>query len=197
MQKIDTQEPFLEELKIAPDANKATKKAVFIIAFRDFRDEEYFVPKNVLEQAGIEVSTASDNLGVAIGSLGGEANVDILINNLTTDNFDAILFIGGSGALKHLDNQKSYKASQEAIKKNKVLGAICISPVILAKAGILQNKKATVWSSPLDKSTVRILENNGAIYEDKNVVVDGKIITANGPEAIQEFGKKIVELLSV
>lgn len=173
------------------------KKAALIIAFRNFRDEEYFVPKRVLEQARIEVSTASDSLGTAIGSLGGDTNVDILINKLTVDDFDAILFVGGSGALEHLDNEKSYQIAKETVKKNKILGAICVSPVILAKAGILQDKKATVWSSPLDKSSVKTLENQGAIYEAKSVVVDGKIITANGPAAAQEFGEKIAELLTL
>jgi protease I len=68
--------------------------------------------------------------------------------------------------------------------------------VILAKAGVLKEKRATVWSSPLDRGPVRILKENGAIYEDKDVVQDGKIITANGPGAAEEFGQKLVEILT-
>lgn len=171
------------------------KKIAMIIAFRDFKDEEYLIPKEVLENAGVETITASDGSGTAIGAGGGEASVDILIEDLNIEDFDAIVFIGGPGALSHLDNEKSYEIAKEAIKKDKILGAICISPTILAKAGVLQGKKATVWSSPLDRSPVKTLENNGALYEDKKVVVDGKIVTANGPAAAQEFGEKLVDLL--
>jgi len=66
----------------------------------------------------------------------------------------------------------------------------------LAKAGTLEGKKAAVWSSPLDKSAVKILKENGADYQKDSLVVDGKIITANGPGAAKEFGQKIVEGLT-
>jgi putative intracellular protease/amidase len=48
----------------------------------------------------------------------------------------------------------------------------------------------------LDKSAVKILEDNGAIYEEKFVVADEKIVTASGPEAAEEFAMKIVEVLA-
>jgi len=171
------------------------KTAVMIIAFRDFKDEEYFFSKEVLEKAGVEIVTASDELGTAIGVSGAEAEVDLFIEDLTVENFDAIIFIGGPGALKHLDNEVSYNIAQEALSRDKVLGAICISPVILAKAGVLKEKKATVWSDALDKSPIRILENNGAIYDSEDVVIDGKIVTANGPAAAEAFGEALVEVL--
>ncbi len=70
-----------------------------IIAFREFRDEEYFIPRQIFESAGASVSTFSSSLGQAIGSQGGEARVDGILKNLKTDDFDIILFVGGSGAL--------------------------------------------------------------------------------------------------
>lgn len=172
------------------------KKICLVVAFRGFKDEEYFTPKAILEQAGFEVVTASDKKGVAIGADGGETESEIELKDLHPDQFDAILFIGGPGALDHLDNEESYRVIRETVDKNKLLGAICISPSILAKAKALVGKKATVWTSPLNKSPVRILEENGAIYQNENVVVDGKVITANGPQAAQEFGQKIKEILS-
>jgi len=171
------------------------KKVVLIIAFKDFRDEEFFTPKAILEQAGADISVASNKLGLALGSQGGEVNVDITLDALTIENFSAIVFIGGEGALSSLDNETSYNIAKKAVEENKILGAICISPVILAKSGVLKDKKATVWSSTLDKSAVKMLEANGAIFEDKNVVIDGKIITGNGPQAAQEFGEKLVALI--
>ncbi|HOW13045.1 MAG TPA: DJ-1/PfpI family protein [Candidatus Pacearchaeota archaeon] len=171
------------------------KKALLIIAFRDFRDEEYFIPKNILEKNGIKTITTSSSLGKAIGKLGGEANVDILFDKVNVSDFDAVLFVGGPGAYKLFDNIFLLKIAQEAVKKNKILGAICIAPVILAKAGVLKGKKATVWNSPMDKSAIKILEKEGAIFDKNSVVVDGKIITASGPQYAKEFGEKIINFL--
>lgn len=172
------------------------KKIAMIIAFRDFQDQEYFVPKGVLERAGAEVKTASAEKGTAIGAGGGEAEIDLLVSEIKPADFDAVVFIGGSGAVKYLDNEDSYKIAKETVFQNKVLGAICIAPTILAKAGVLSGKKATVWSGRLDKSPIKILEQNGAEYVAVPVAVDGKIITANGPGAAQEFGEKINEALT-
>jgi len=171
------------------------KKVVIIIAFTDFKDEEYFIPKEILEESGIKVVTASNSKGIARSIAKKETKVDISLDELNVADYDAIVFIGGPGCVENLDNQTSYQIAKEAIKQDKVLAAICISPIILAKAGVLKGKKATVWSNPADKSPIEILEQNKAVYEDKDVVVDGRIITACGPEAAEEFGKAIVESL--
>jgi protease I len=170
------------------------KKAVMLIAFRDFRDEEYFVTKEILEKAGIEIKTASNKMGRAIGKFGGDTEVDLLVSQINVSDFDAIIFVGGPGCLDALDNEESYRIAREAVSQNKVLAAICISPVILARAGVLRGKRATVWNDFV-KSQAKILKREGAIFEDKPVVVDGKIVTANGPEAAKDFGEAILSLL--
>ena len=173
------------------------KKVLFIIAKENFRDEEYFIPKEILEKE-FEVKTASNtNAGnIALGFLGGEAKVDLNYEDINIDDFDAIIFVGGQGAPKNLDNEISYKIAKETIEKNKLLCAICIAPTILAKAGVLKGKKATVWHSELNKEPIKILEENGAIFVDEDVVEDGNIITANGPNSAKKFGNKILEKLS-
>ena len=173
------------------------KKALMVIAFENFKDEEYFLPKEILEKGGVEVKTASPKKGIAIGSEGGEAKVDLLIEEVDLDEFEAVIFVGGPGALDYLDNEKSYALLRKAKEKQKIISAICIAPLILAKAGILSGKKATVWSSPFDRQPIQILEERGAIFVEKSVVVDGKIITANGPSAAEEFGKTILKLLTL
>ena len=182
--------------EISMPENLVGKKIAMIIAFRDFRDAEYFVPKEILEKAGIEVKTASNKKGIAIGADGGDVKVDLLVSEINPAEFAAVVFIGGSGCLENLDNESSYRVAQETVSQNRVLASICLSPVILAKAGVLEGKKATVWSSVMDRSSVRILKDNGAIYQDEDVVVDGKIITGNGPGAAKEFGETIVEVLT-
>ena len=87
------------------------------------------------------------------------------------------------------------RIAQKAADINRVVGAICIAPAIIAKTGILEGKRATVWASPLDKSMVKILEANGVIYEAKIVVIDGKIVTGNGPGAAKKFAEAIVRVL--
>ncbi len=173
------------------------KKVVMVIAFRNFRDAEYFVPKGILEKAGAEVKTASNKIGVAIGAEGGDVVVDFLISDLNPADFDAVIFVGGPGCLENLDNEDSYRIAKETAANNKVLAAICVSPVILAKAGVLQGKRATVWSSIMDKGPIKTLEEQGAIYIPRTVVIEGKIITGNGPAAANEFGEKIVEGLTL
>ena len=178
-----------------PNQNILDKKAVMVIAFRNFRDTEYFVPKEILEKTGVKVKTASNKIGTAIGADGGDVEVDFSVSEINPASFDAIVFVGGPGCLTALDNEDSYQLARETIFQNKVLASICISPVILAKAGVLSGKQATVWSSPFDKQPIKILEANGAKYLREKVVIDGKIITANGPAAAKEFGEAILRVL--
>lgn len=167
---------------------------LFVIAKKGFRDEEYFTPRDVLVAAGHTVVTASNEKAgaIAIGSHGGEAHIDAHVADMKAAMFDAVVFAGGPGAVENLDNEESYRLIRETVAGGKLLGAICIAPTILAKAGALRGKRAAVWTSPADESPIAILENNGAVYVDAPVVEDGTIITANGPKAAQAFGEALV-----
>ncbi len=166
------------------------KKIAMIIANSDFRDEEYEIPKEIFEQAGAEVTTVSSSLKLARGMLGARIKVDLLLSAVEIDKFDAIIFVGGTGAKEYWENSRAHKIAQEAVKKGKVLGAICIAPVILAKAGVLEGKKATVF--PQEKDT---LKERDIIYTGNSVQRDGYIITAQGPQSASAFGEAIKELL--
>lgn len=177
--------------------NKITnKKIAMVIAFSDFKDEEYFIPREIFEDAGINVTTVSNQTGKASGVSGAEVSIDFKISDLKIGDYDGVVFVGGSGCLKNIDNELSYGIIRETVKQNKILAAICISPLVLARAGVLKGKKATVWSDNLDKDPIEIIEENGAIYQDKNVVTDGKIVTANGPQAAEDFADAVIEGLT-
>lgn len=171
------------------------KSAVIIIAFEGFQDLEYSKTRETLEKAGLKITVASSSLGTAIGKFGIRTEIDATLDEISVNDYDAIVFIGGPGAAEYIDNSTAHNLSREAVKAGKVLAAICIAPEILAKAGVLSGKKATVWSSMLDRSSIDALKKNGAQYLDQEVVIDDKIITANGPAAAEKFGQAILEKL--
>ena len=171
------------------------KKIAMVIAYRDFRDIEYFLPKQIFENAGIQIITVSTDPGTALGADGGDTKVDTLINELSVADFDALMFVGGPGMAKYIDDEDFHSLARQTLQADKILGAICIAPAILAKAKVLENIKATVWSNNMDKSAVKILKENKTIYQDEPVVIDGNIVTGNGPEAAQEFAETLTEML--
>ncbi|MDN3514037.1 MAG: DJ-1/PfpI family protein [Candidatus Brocadia sp.] len=167
------------------------KKAVMIIASNNFRDEELLKPKEVLEKNGIVVTVASSSLKEATGMLGAKVKPDVLFTNINTGDYDAVIFVGGSGANEYWDNSTAHKIATDAHNSKKIVGAICIAPVTLARAGLLKDKKATTYSS-----TVSDIKSAGANYTGADVERDGNIITASGPTAAQKFGEAIVKALS-
>ncbi len=170
-------------------------KILMIIAFKGFRDEEYFIPKSFFESKGFFVETASTEKGLAIGVYGGEANVRLKKEEINVKEFDAIIFVGGPKALDYLDNDDFYKIAKETFEENIVLGAICIAPIVIANAGLLKGKRATVWSSDTQKKPIKLIKEKGAKYDGKEVVSDGNIVTGNGPDAANIFAQKINQVI--
>ena len=175
--------------KVMPPIPKV-KSVVMIIASKNFRDEEYSVPRKILERAGYKVVVASSSTRAAKGMLGLVVKPDIPLNRVKVNAYDAIIFVGGTGAKEYWDNSTAHQIAKQAAKYRKILGAICIAPVTLAKAGVLKGVKATVWSSEANQ-----LKAAGAVYTGKAVTRDGNIITANGPGAAKEFGETILKAL--
>ncbi|HHT9138077.1 MAG TPA: DJ-1/PfpI family protein [Candidatus Wunengus sp. YC60] len=166
------------------------KKAVMIIAQNNFRDEELLKPREVLEKNGVIVTVASSSLKESTGMLGAKVKPNILFTNINVTDYDAVIFVGGSGASEYWDNPTAHKIANDASNAKKIVGAICIAPVTLAKAGLLANKKATTYSS-----TVNDIKSAGAKYTGAAVERDGNIITASGPAVAQKFGEAIVKAL--
>jgi protease I len=165
-------------------------KTAMIIAPDKFRDEELRIPLKAFKKAGFKVVVFSKTTKSAKGMLGYKFTPDKKLSELNVENFNAIVFIGGSGAKVYWDDNLCHKICKEAVEQNKILAAICIAPVTLANAGVLKNKKATVWSGASKKITI-----HGAIYTGKAVTVDGNIITASGPKAAGEFASAIISKL--
>ena len=169
-------------------------KVVLVIAGDGYHPVEYSVPKRILEHSGMTVITASDKPGTATAKDGTTTDVDVTIDQIPIDEVDAVFFIGGPGSLEHLDNPTSYTVATKIADAKKPFGAICAATRILAKSGVIKGKRVTGWND--DEQLNNILEEAGANYVKKDVVVDGNIVTAVGPSAAQEFGAKILEVMS-
>jgi protease I len=166
-------------------------KILMIIAAGNFRDEEFLEPKGIFEKQGAKVVIASTTLKKVKGMLGATVMPDILIEKAKVEDYQAIIFVGGTGASQYWNDPLAHKIVKEAIKQGKILGAICIAPVTLANAGVLEGKKATVFES--DKAE---LKAKGALYTGLDVQIDGNIITADGPTSATKFGETIVRALA-
>ena len=166
------------------------KKIVFVVAPEVFRDEEYIEPKRILEAAGIEIITASTVVGEIYGKIKIKAQSQMLVKDIKVKDFDGIFFVGGGGASVYFEDKTAHNIARQFYDNGKIVSAICIAPVILAKSGLLKNKKATVFPDGAE-----VLIQNGAEYTAKEVEVDGKIVTGNGPAAAKSFAEELLKNL--
>jgi len=170
-------------------------KVLLIIAQKNFRDEELFETKAELEKNGITVDVASITTETAIGMLGKTAKPDLAVNDANVDDYSAIVVIGGAGSPTLANHNEVIDLLQSAQAKNKLIAAICLAGMVLAKADVLRGKRATVWTSPAFPQSVRALEAGGCKYVDKKLVEDKNLITAFGPDQAKQFGKAIADKL--
>ena len=167
------------------------KRVVMVIAHSRFRDEELLEPKAVLEGVGASVTIASSSLEEATGMLGATVTPSVLLGDVSVDDFDAVVFVGGSGASEYFNNTTAHALARDAAGKGKTVAAICIAPSTLANAGLLQGKRATCWSTEADNLTARGADYTGAVVER-----DGLIITGQGPKAARQFGRTLAQALA-
>jgi protease I len=160
-----------------------------LVIYPRFEEDEYNIPRAVLEDAGVVVTVASPSLDLVKG-LDKQTEVlpDLRLADARGSDYDAIVFVGGMGV--DVDDPEAHRIAQEAVAEAKVVAAICIAPITLAKAGVVEGKRATAatyWNT---------LEKAGAIVVTSgNVVRDGLLITANSPGGAREFGETIAAAL--
>lgn len=171
------------------------KKILLVIAHKEFRDEEFLIPKSVFENNGYSVDIISDKIGIAEGSLGYKINIDKTINDINSIiDYCCISIVGGAGVKKYLYNNNSLiDLISKFYNNNKVISAICISPILFAKANLLKNKKVTFFKN--DEEAVNIMKKSFCLIENKNVVSDGNIVTADGPNSALDYGVEVINIL--
>ena len=125
------------------------------------------------------------------GTAGKKFKPDLRLENINANNFSGIVLIGGNGAKDYKNNLKLHKILNDFNKSNKIVAAICIAPVILAAAGLLNGRSATCFPEVKQELMKQEID-----YKDIPVVVAKNIITANGPKASFEFAEAILYLLN-
>lgn len=147
---------------------------------------------DLLRRAEIEVTTASLDDNPVKASRGTVLIADTLLDNTLQNDYDMIVLPGGLPGADHLrDDPRVISLLKKMADKGKFTTAICAAPKVLAHAGLLENKRATAYPGTLEK-----LELPDTIIESNPVVIDGNIVTSQGPGTAMDFALKLIELLS-
>lgn len=163
---------------------------VFMALAPGFEEIETVTVVDILRRAEIEVVLG----GLMPGPVAGAHNVSIIpdstIDAVNASAFDMFILPGGQPGTDNLNaDQRVHKLLKEFAAKEKLIGAICAAPIVLAAAGLLKGKRTTCYPSYRDQL-------NGGIYEDAPVVSDGTIITSQGPGTAIQFGLAVVTRLA-
>lgn len=155
-----------------------------------FEEIEALSIVDILRRAEIEVVVA----GLIPGPVSGAHNItvvpDAIIESINAGVFDMIVLPGGQPGTDNLNaDPRIHALLKEFAAKNKLIGAICAAPIVLAAAGVLNGKKATCYPTYIDRLT-------GGIYENDSVVCDGTIITSQGAGTAISFGLALVARLT-
>jgi len=144
---------------------------------------------DTLRRAGITVVLTGLQKGPIVGSRGVQMIPDSLLDELTVEDFDAVILPGGSPGYINLGkDERVLEMVMKAYESGKLVAAICGGPSILGKLGIVRGRRATIFPG-------KEAELIGAEPVSDPVVVDGNVVTSRGPGTALEFTIKLVELL--
>jgi 4-methyl-5(b-hydroxyethyl)-thiazole monophosphate biosynthesis len=163
------------------------KHAIIILA-DGFEELEAVAPIDLLRRAGIQVTILGLHSLDVRGSHDIVTSAAMLLNDFS-DPFDALILPGGPGHRHLLESGRLIEMIKSAFSRNILCAAICAAPIVLAKAGILANKKATCFPGFEDKL-------GGAVFVDKKSVADGNVLTSRGAGTAIEFALDIIGYLS-
>jgi protease I len=157
-----------------------------------FEDSEFTVPFDRLKNTGHEVTVIGRKAGeIVIGKRGqARATIDRVAADVAPDDFEALVIAGGYSP-DHLRTDEDMVAFvRRFYETGKLVAAICHGPQLLIEAGVVKGRRLTSWPS------VRTdLRNAGAEWVDREVVVDGNLITSRKPEDLEAFCDQILSRL--
>ncbi len=153
-----------------------------------FEEIEFVSIVDVLRRAGLNVIVAGCN-DWAIGAHNITIKVDYRLEKVDIATLDSIVLAGGYGGMVNLcNNVLVLEIIQTLNKENKLIAAICASPIVLGKAGVLKNKFSCY---PQCEDSIQ----SDARYTQELVCVDNNIITSIGPASAMLFALEVVKYL--
>ncbi|MGB9715714.1 MAG: type 1 glutamine amidotransferase domain-containing protein [Thermodesulfovibrionales bacterium] len=161
-----------------------------IISADNFEDTELLTPLYRLKEEGVHVDIASIRKGKIKGKHGYEVSVDLTLKEVNPDNYDLLILPGGKAPEVIRKEKDAIEIVRHFFQKNKPVSAICHGPQTLISAGLLKGRRATCY-----KSVAQEMKEAGAIYEDKEVVVDGNLVTSRQPSDLPAFLRETMKLL--
>lgn len=176
----------------APDLSHVR---VLMMATNGFEQDELMLPRQALIDAGAQVTLASLDTRPITGEKGGEKGEsitpDTTVDEVDTENYDALVLPGGvANPDKLRTNARAVAIVGEFMDDEKIVAAICHGPWLLAEADVIDGRELTSWPS------IRTdLENAGADVVDREVVIDENLITSRKPDDIPAFNRAVIEAL--
>jgi 4-methyl-5(b-hydroxyethyl)-thiazole monophosphate biosynthesis len=153
-----------------------------------FEEIEAIAVIDILRRANIKVDVVGVEDEVVAGRNGIKVLCDKIITDVKPEDYDGIILPGGNPGYKNLENnQQVINIIKSLNSRGKLVAAICASPTILEKIGILEDKKATCYPTMKDR-----IKN----FVNERVVVDKNIITSQGPGTAIEFALEIVRFFN-
>lgn len=170
------------------------ERTVLVFLPQQFYSDEEFEPLNrALGQAGFAVRVAAASSDLVVSLNRQTLQPDVALADVDPAAYAGFVLIGGSGAALHWDDTLLHERSRAFLAAGKVVAAIGVGPIALARAGVLRNRRATVF---LDRSAVDILRQSGSRFSFRPLVVDGKVITAASAEQAGAFARAVVAALA-
>jgi protease I len=161
-----------------------------ILSADNFEDSELLVPYYRLQEADVEVIVASLRRGSITGKHGYEVAVDKAFDEVNPDDYAILILPGGAAPAVVRHEPMALEIARKFFAGNKPVAAICHGPQILISAGLLQGRRATCYKSVADE-----LKDAGALYEDRELVVDANLVTSRIPADLPAFMREIIKQL--
>ena len=173
--------------------NELNGKRVAILVANGFELVEMTEPRRALEEAGAETEIVSPADGKVKAwdetDWGDEFDVDVPLSSADPSQYDALLLPGGVMNPDNLRQEESaVRFTRHFFEEGKPVAAICHAPWLLIEADVVKGREMTSYNS-LRKD----LENAGARWVDREVVVDAGLVTSRNPGDIPAFNRKLVE----
>lgn len=156
-----------------------------------FEEIEALATVDVLRRAGMDVSTVSiKHVHEVKGAHDITVEADFTFKEVDFSDTDWLILPGGMPGASNLHDFSALDTLLNVHARKGRIAAICASPaVVLAPTGLLSGRRATCYPG-----FEAALVASGAIHDPSRVVVDGNIVTANGPSSAIPFALEIVRL---